>query len=94
MTATKSEHADLFDWLFINDHDLLANALEARLDDIFEKNKLEVTKRDHAWVECKKYNMIWNHLFETAISQIWAKSQGGQLTDERFDLAFPYLKKN
>lgn len=60
MEKTKAGHADLFDWLFINDYDLLATALNKGLTDFFEFE-------DFNWNKFgginKKYNMNWNHLF-------------------------------
>ncbi len=62
---TKPGHSDLFDWMFIYDYDLLADALENGLKDFFEKEdfiKTDFIERKAVFNQ--KYNMQWNHLFD------------------------------
>jgi len=68
LMKTKKGHADLFDWLFIYDYNLLANALSNKLVDIFEKDDFIKTARiENKAVFNKRYNMQWNHLFDNRI---------------------------
>ncbi len=89
----KEGHSDLFDWLFINNYEFLSKSLDNKLIDLFEKDELKITNPLSTFVVSEKYSMIWNHLFDSASNNHWVRAHGGELTQERWDNAFPFISK-
>jgi len=91
---TKTGHSDLFDWMIINDYNLLADALSLHLIDFFERQDF-VDGKDNRWKMLinKKYNMCWNHLFDKEYEGYWVVDQLGNLLEEGIDMVFPMIKE-
>lgn len=61
---TKPGQSDIFDWLIIKDYNLLADAFNNDLKDIFEFDDLSIPENT-AFVYNNKYHMNWKHLFDS-----------------------------
>lgn len=83
---TKKGHADLFDWLFINDYNKLSLALSNELNDFFELK--DMSTHDSGFFN-KKYNMNWNHLRNNFSAETYSPETFFQQTKEKID----YLKE-
>ena len=101
---TKKGHADLFDWLWIPDYRKFAQALENHLEDFFERKDFDIiisTQTPNIEIGNRKYEMFWNHLFETYTGTYNERNRTiDKLTEEILDREFPsiyekinYLKK-
>ena len=60
---TKKGHGDLFDWMLMENYNLLAEALENNLTDFFEREDLSITT---FYPVSTKYEMHWLHMFHEA----------------------------
>ena len=92
---TKKGHADIFDWLFINDYNCLSLSLNNHLEDFFEKYDFYIIPNNHdKAIVNRKYNMCWNHLFDGYTKTYTDfEGRGDFLTEQCLDSVFPKIKE-
>lgn len=92
LMCTKPGHADLFDWLFINDYRKFAIALESQLTDFFERENFKITTPSgQKAILNTRYNMCWNHLFDGRFDKESTKIDF--LSEEKLDTAWPSIRR-
>ncbi|MBA4249103.1 MAG: hypothetical protein C0432_00055 [Candidatus Puniceispirillum sp.] len=92
--ATKKGHADLLDWLIIKDYSLLADAFLNNLTDFFEHEDFQ-PEIVCGWKTLinTRYDMHWNHLFNSEHEGYWVKNIEGEFSKESIDLIFPEIRR-
>ncbi len=89
---TKKGHADLFDWMQIQDYNLFAKAIESKLSDFFDRDDLEIKPAYVVTLYNNKYKMRWWHLFDGAYIKNSFKDIS-VLTEEKLNDLFPLIKR-
>ena len=70
---TKEDKGELFDWVYINDYNLFADAINNQLTDLFSFSNLSINTplpMSECGILNTKYNILWNHLFNNVSGKI------------------------
>ena len=74
---TKKGHADLFDWTLISSYELLCEALDHKLSDILDVERINPENKVDI-----KYNIEWGHIVEHHTNDCVNSSVEGELNHE------------